>query len=495
MTGHFLVFDAGTGAGRALVINQQGETKSCAYSEWTAKEERGLPGGFTLDPQEIEDTLIDAGIRAIEESGLNPKEIKAIISTSIREGVVFLDKKGDVIYMGPNFDERALREGETMAREYGKRIYKTTGTYPPAYGYAARVKWFKDHRPREYAKIDKILTLGDWITWKLCRVLVAEKSLASASGIFDIKSQEWSTALAEDLDIDNDWLPPVYNAGKRVGTLRKKVGKCLGLSADTAIFVGGGDTQCSMLGMGLIQPMQIGCVAGTTSPIQLLTGKPIFDPFMRTWINCHLVPDIWCLESNAIVTGLAYRWVRNSFCRGMGYDEMDSLISKTPIGSHGVMAFVGAEIMDMAHYRATWDGGFFFPVPNADVQTSDFVRSVVESNAYAVKGNVEQITEISNIPVKELHVSGGQTASLIGMQILADVLGMGLKVHSQQSSSIGAAICAAVGLGIYSTPQEAVTYMVANPSSLEPNDENNERYTELYDLWRNKYKQIRKPPS
>ena len=492
MITNFLVFDAGTGAGRALIINEKGDVISSAYSEWSYKKEVGIPGGYMYDPLELVNVLIDTGAHAVADSKVDPETIRAVAATSLREGVIFIDKQGKELYLGPNFDERAAKEGEKLANDLGRELYLTSGTYPPAYGYAARLNWFKNHRLNVYKRINKILTLGDWITWKLSGELISEPSLASASGIFDVSSRDWSWSLVDQLGIDVTWLPPIHCAGEQVGKLKNDIAERLGLTPETLVTIGGGDTQCSILGMGLVQHMQSGCVAGTTSPVQQLTDHPIFDVGIRTWTNCHTIPDIWCLESNAIVTGLAFRWIRDCLFKGLSYDRLNALIDNTPIGSHGTLAFLGAEIMNMSRYRASWTGGFLFPVPAEEIGLGDLARATLESNAYAIRGNIEQIIEISNLPIHELHLSGGQTASKVGMKIFADVLGIPLYIHGQHSASIGTAICAAVCAGVYGSISEAVDNMVHEPQTLESTPENVHLYQEYYEKWRSHYHKIRK---
>jgi autoinducer 2 (AI-2) kinase len=488
----FLVFDAGTGAGRALIIDQFGEIKSNIYREWSHKEDVGVSGGAVFDPKDLETALIESGRKAYVNAKIRPEEISAVISTSLREGVVFLGKEKQELYVGPNFDERALEEGRILADLFGEDIYYTTGTYPPAYGYGARLSWFEKHRPTVISDIWKILTLGDWITWKLSGCIVAEPSLASASGLFNVSAGDWSLSLANKLGVDMKLLPAISPAGEQVGPMKHDFAQYLGLSPNVQVLIGGGDTQCAMLGMGLYKPGQVGCVAGTTSPIQLLTATPIFDKRMRTWTNCHLVREVWCLESNAIVTGLAFRGIRDSLCKGLSFQKMNTLVESSPVGSRGLVAFLGAEIMDMSKYRSSWLGGFLFQVPLGGNNLGDYVRAAVESNAYAVKGNLEQLMEISGDSFDELHVCGGQTASFVNMQILADVLGIPVHIHGSQCSSLGAAICAAVGTGVYSSHEEAISNMVPDSLTLEPRSEIFKLYQQFYRRWRTYYDQVRK---
>lgn len=491
MTEAYLILDAGTGAGRALVVDETGQVRSAAYQEWSSRQEEGVIGGVFYDPKELENTLWDCASYAVQNGGIDARQIKAVAVTTLREGVVFLDAKGRELYVGPSFDARADLEGTRIAEQIGEEIYFTCGTYPPTYGYAARLAWFKDNRPDVYRQIHNVLTMGDWINYLLCGELFSEPSLASASGLFDIRKADWSVKLVSKLGLDQKWFPPILPAGQRVGQLRADIAARIGLPEITSVVVGGGDTQCALLGMGLVDAWAQGCVAGTTSPIQQITDEPIFDPHMRTWTNCQLVPGKYALESNAIATGLSYRWLREILGPKIDYESMNTLAENADPGSHGVFSFLGAEIMDMTRYRASWTGGFLFPVPPGNVQVADFIRSLLESHAYAVRANVEQIESISGHECIGLHVCGGQSACSIGMQILSTVLQRPVHIHTQHCSALGAAMCAAVGVANKQTLGVAASEMAGASATIEPDGLLLAFYEDRFAEWKSKYQQLR----
>ncbi len=94
----------------------------------------------------------------------------------------------------------------------------------------------------------------------------------------------------------------------RLGKLTRAAAAHLGLEAGTPVAVGGPDTQCGLLGMGAVEEGQIGVVAGTTTPVQMVLPKPVVDPEMRTWTGLHVLPGVYVLESNAGQTGSTLDW-------------------------------------------------------------------------------------------------------------------------------------------------------------------------------------------
>ncbi len=487
----YLILDAGTGAGRALVVDAVGRVRSAAYREWSFRQEQDVAGAVYYDARELENALWDCASRALHGCDREDCQIKAVAVAALREGVVFLDGRGRELYVGPSFDDRAVAEGNEIAERIGRETYFKSGTYPGAGGFAARLAWFRHNRPSVYREIRHVLTLGDWINYLLCEETFSEPSLASASGLLDILEGDWSGKLVAALGVKQDWLPPVRRSGQKAGRLRRDVSTRLGLAEGTVVVVGGGDTQCALLGMGLVDEWMQGCVAGSTSPIQQITGHPVFDNQMRTWTNCQLDAGKYGLESNAIATGLAYRWLRDFLGHGLDYEGMDTLAETAAPGSQGVLAFLGAEIMHASRSQASCMGGFLFPVPPTCLRPADFVRAFLESHAYAVRANIEQIEAITGREGAELHICGGLSASRIGMEILSAVLQRPVHVHPGPCSALGAAMCAAVGVQSRATLRLAASDMAGASTSVEPGGEHAAFYEDRFGEWKARYQQPR----
>ena len=487
----FLVLDAGSGAGRAMVFNQTGEMLAQSYREWAYQSVTGIPDAVSFDPDIFLKTLLDAAKQVITRSGISPTWITGITSTCLREGVVFLDSDGKELYCGPNFDGRAERKGKQLETSLGAELYRLSGTYPPAYGYLARLMWFRTHQPETFEKIAKVLEMGGWITYRLTGALLAEPTLAGASGVFSIAEGRWAKDIFQSLGMDPALLPEIQTAGSLVGNLLPEIASIIGVPANTPVFLGGGDSHCALLGMGCLHSGDTGIIAGTTSPAMQITTRPILDKEMRTWSSNYLIHDLWVLESNAIVTGLAYRWLRDCLFPGSDFSEIEEELAGTAPGSKGIQAFLGAELMDMKHYTGQWQGGFRFPVPPSETTRGDFARAVIESNAYAVRANINQIESITGMPARGVHICGGQMESDIIPHILTDIINKPAMIHKGQRAALGAAMLAALGCGLYPSLEQAVERMRGKPEEMTPDSGRSRVYEPLFHEWMQVYQQIK----
>ena len=104
-----------------------------------------------------------------------------------------------------------------------------------------------------------------------------------------------------------------------------------------------------------------------------------------------------------------------------------------------------------------WSPGVGIPGPEAkgavigfgDVHTrAHLYRAILEGLAYALREGKERSERRSGKAITELRVAGGGSQSDAAMQITADIFGLpASRPHLYETSGLGAAIDAAVGLG------------------------------------------------
>lgn len=488
---YVLAIDAGSGGGRALIIDLRGNLISSASRDWTydVPADAG-PLGKEFDPAMFWDIICQLIAEAIKKAGIASVDIIAVSAASQRQGVVFLDRHGEELYAGPNTDIRAIVEGFAIDGEFGGEVYGITGHAPSLLFTPARLWWFKANRPDVYERIATALSIGDWIIYKLSGQRVAETSLASGIGLVDVCETKEATRLVEMLGLSKGICPVITAAGTRVGTVTAEAAEKTGLTPDTSVVVGGGDTQCGLLGMGVQEEAQVGIVAGWSGSVQMVTAEPIIDSKGRTWTTCHVIPRKWILESNAQQSGGAYRWLKGIlFDEANGsegtYSLMDKMAQDVPPGAGGVLAFLGPTVMDMTRMRVSL-GGFIFPVTPSvtDVKRENLVRAALENLCFAFRANCVQLEEISRLRVKKVYIGGGLAQSRCLVQILSDVLATPVTAFEvRHVTSWGTAMCAAVGSGTYASFEQAFEAMRPKSRVVEPDQQSTKEYGQFYEKW------------
>ncbi|OGO00856.1 MAG: hypothetical protein A2Y59_04800 [Chloroflexi bacterium RBG_13_52_14] len=487
---YVLAVDAGSSGCRAIILDIRGKLISSASQEWFYEIPPDLaPMGKEFDARKLWGIICKLIRQSIKKAGITPAEIVAVSSTSQRQAVVFLDKEGQELYAGPNTDLRALIEGFAIDGEFEEEVYCITGHKPSLLFTPAKLKWFQANRPQICERIATVLSLSDWITFKLSGERIAEISSVGDIGLLDISVGKWSSRLREMLQLPHGIYPPLAGAGNHVGVVTGEAAKQTGLAKGTKVVTGGGDTQCGLLGMGLKDEAEVGIVAGWSGTLQMILSCPVIDSRRRTWTGCHILPGKWVLESNAQESGGAYRWLKGLLFDKSGKDDkytlMDNLAQDVPPGAGGAFAFIGPTRMDMTRMKPSL-GGFIFPVTPSvtSIERKHLIRAALENLAFSFKANCAQLEEITELKLRKIALGGGLSKSNSLVRILSNVLNMPVTCFEVSDvTACGAAMCAATGAGIYPDLIGAMKRMQPEPRVVEPDSQAAQEYPPIYEKW------------
>jgi sugar (pentulose or hexulose) kinase len=356
--------------------------------------------------------------------------------------------------------------------------------------------WLKRHAPADYDRIAHTLMINDWVLYRLCGEYASEPSNASETCVYDLATGAWADDLIDALGLPRGIFPPVLACGTVLGRLTASAAADMGLTPGISVVVGGADTQCGLVGCGAVGPGQVAAIAGTTTPVQMVTAQPVWDRQERLWVGAHVIPDRFVLESNAGSAGITYKWYRDTFCQwemhqaaqtgASAYELMNAEAAKAPAGSGDIQSFVGVYLMNAKHLTApksiiNFSRRSFSLVDGS--QKSLVTRSILESLAYAVKANLDQLIEVSGVTPGRLHVCGGLSKSRLYLDIVAAVTRLPVQVPAwTEGSAAGAAICAGVGVGIFADFTQGVEALVKTHDVL-PDAQLADAYAPLYPKW------------
>jgi autoinducer 2 (AI-2) kinase len=496
VTGRYLLaVDAGTGSCRALLFTEAGQQVSAAQREWAHREPPGAPGGQDFD--------VDAGWRAIaacvrdalRDAGAAGGDIAAVSATSMREGVVLYDRAGREIWACPNVDSRSAEEARELIREgAAEKIFAEAGDWV-SITTPARLRWLARHRPGILGAVGSLGMLSDWIVYRLSGTHVTEPSCGSSSGMFTLAQRRWSQSIPAMCGLPPDVLPPVADPGTVVGEVTAAAAGQTGLRAGTPVVAGGADTQLGLLGAG-VGKAEYTVVAGTFWQNTVLLSEPLVDPEARLRTLCHVVPGEWMLEGIGFYCGMSMRWFRDAFCdgevalaRSRGVDPyvvMEEAAAKVPPG--GVIAIM-SNLMNAKRWVHASPSFLQFNLGDpAACGRGACVRAIEEAAAFVARGHRDIIGELTGLRFGELVFTGGAAKGRLWPQIMADVLAVPVRVPVvTESSGLGAALCAGVGAGIYSSFGELPADLRARAATFEPDPAAAAGYDERYLAWRTVY--------
>ena len=490
MSGRFaLGLDAGGGGGRCILVDVESGATTSASRAWShppAPDTGGL--GFDLDYAGIWARLADAAREVLARAGAGPDDVAGVATTAMRLGVVVVDARGEPVYGGPNRDARAVVQGLTLAAQHGAQLHAVTGHWPMPISAAARLLWLKARGGPAWERAHRFLSISDWVAWRLCGELAADTSQAGESGLFDLRSGDWAWEWIERLGLPRALFPAVQQPGARLGGLRPEAAEALGLRPGIPVAAGGADTQCGLLGSGALAPGDLGIVAGTSAPVQLVTGSPLVDGEGRLWSGVHVAPGRWVLESNAGPVGEALDWLAALLFPGEPQPAARLLAEAAGSlpGARGMLSSLGAQVFD-GRAMALPVGSLAFSHLAAPAQAgarAHLLRSVVEGNAFGLRANLEQILAVAGDDAPQLHLSGGLSRSGFFARLLADVTGRPVAVAgTPEATALGAALCAAAGAGLFGDVADAAAALARPARRIDPDPAHARAYDELFGKW------------
>jgi L-ribulose-5-phosphate 4-epimerase len=485
---YLLGLDIGGGGSRCLLVNAEtGETTS-AFHPWTLPPAPEVGGfAYKMDLPAVWNMLGEASRTVLERAKVEPAQVCGVAGTSMRHSTVVLDKKGRVLMAAPNRDARAAAQGMQVAIERGEELYRLSGHYPSPIFLASRLLWLKETQPEEYKSAFAAICLSDWLGWRLSGELASEPAQSGESLLLELKTRKWSGDLIKSLGLSEKLLPPLKPAGARLGKLTREAAANLGLLPGIPVAVGGPDTQCGLLGVGVTSAGQLGVVAGTTAPVQMVTAAPVFDESMHTWSGLHVIPGLYVLESNAGQMGSTLEWIARLVHPAASNPVAvfaAEAVNSIP-GANGMLSTVGAAVFNAAGMEPPVDNLTFSSVSTrlGEAGRADLARAVLEGMAYAVRANIEQIKAVAGVPPTDCRLTGGISRSAAWTGMVGDVLGTAVQVSATaEATALGAAICAGVGAGLFHDLAEGAAKLAKISRTHEPGPDAS-AYQELYSGW------------
>ncbi len=495
---HILALDAGTGSGRAVLFDENGRQLASASREWTHKEEPGFPGSMTFARDENWLMISDAIKEVLTQvPGAN---ISAVSTTSMREGIVLYDEDDNELWACSNVDARAFAEVSELRRSddsLEKWAYLRSGqTF--ALGAAPRLLWLKKHQPDTYERSVKMAMLSDWIAVRLGASIALDPSNGGTTGLFNLSTRSWDPELFERLGLKTDFLDtPVYETGTVIGEVSARASAQTGIPAGVPIVMGGGDAQLGAVGVGATRSGDVAIFGGSFWQQEVNLAKPLADESGRIRMNFASLPGMWQAEAIVFFPGIAARWFRDAFAPDLkaqaqdagrdAYELLEEVAAKVPPGSYGITPVL-SDAMNYMHWRHAAPSFVNFPLDPEKSHRGAFFRALQENAAIITLANLRLITALTGSFPESAIFAGGAAKGRLWPQIVADVLQIPLRIPLvKEATSLGAAIAAGVGVGIYTDAAAAADDLVSWDRTVEPNPANFEAYQEAFQRWQEVY--------
>lgn len=500
MSDYLLVIDAGTGSVRAVVFDMEGRQLGVGQEEWTHVAEPGVPGSMSFDTAVNWQRVVRCIRKALGEASVSGERIRAVSSTSMREAIVLYDGAGRELWACANVDSRAeaeVRELKAQSDGLEREFYEESGqTF--ALGALPRINWIRKHRPEIFERVRAISMLNDWVTARLTGEIVVEPTNGSTSGLFSVKTRDWSDRLIDRAGLDRGMFPRVVEPGTVIAGVTAAAAAETGLAAGTPVVAGGGDAQLGAIGLGVVRPGDAAVLGGTfwQQVINIPSGQ--VDPQMRVRINLASLPGLSHAECISFFVGLSVRWFRDAFCAEEkrqaaasgrdAYDLMEEQAAGVPPGAYGVIP-IFSDAMDFGRWYHAAPSFLNLSLDPERANKAVLFRAMQENAAIVSQVNMERVREFAAADsATPLVFAAGASKGKLWPQILADVTGRRIRIpRIREATALGAAAAATVGLGVFGDLTEAADALVQWEREVTPNDAHRAVYDQARERWQAAY--------
>ncbi|NLX69836.1 MAG: FGGY-family carbohydrate kinase [Clostridiales bacterium] len=444
--------------------------------------------------------VVCEGIRyMLQRYDIQPAQIAGIGIDGTSWACLPVDKEGNPLRRVMLWlDRRAEKQARRMKEIAGEdRLIALNGNPVDAAYITPKILWIKQNEPEIYRKAYKFLQSNSFIVYKLTGEFSQDNSQGYGFHFFNISKGCWDERVAEELGISLDLMSPLFHCHQVVGTVTKKAADESGLVPGIPVVAGGLDAACCSLGAGVIHPGQTQEQGGQAGGMSILVDRPMIHP--RLILGYHVIPDRWLLQGGTVGGGGALRWFNEQLgafeqqqageTGRSPYEIMDEEAEIIAPGCNGLIF-----LPYMAGERSPiWDSkarGVFFGL-SYEKTRAHMIRAVMEGVGFSLLHNL-QTAEEAGAYVEGLNSVGGAANSRVWTQIKADITNKTIYVpFSDHATTLGAAILAGVGTGIYKNFDEAVKTTVRIQRVHFPNPKNHDIYMGYYKLYRELYEKLK----
>jgi gluconokinase len=442
-----LALDIGTSSVRAALYDAEGNVLPATF----VKNERILTatheGGAEIEATEAFGQIVQAIDDVLKKSEKIKGEIEYVAASAFWHSLVGVDAKGKPATKVFGWAEnRSAKYVSVLREKFDERaVHNRTGARFHSSYWTAKFVWLEKDFPKVFAKTQKWLSFSDFVALRLFGEAATSVSMASGTGIFDIRKCVWDAELLKFLKINESNLPEIVAEDAQVFRLNKTYAKRWTRLKTAKWFPAIGDGAANNIGAGCVQKSKAALMIGTSGAMRVaFAGEPPEE-----------IPDgLWCyrIDRQRIIIGGAlsdggglYRWLKDNLKLNGIDDEIENEIERREPDSHNLtfLPFLAGE-------RST---GYFESAKGAilglhsSTDAIDIVQAALESVAYRFAEILDQLNDVAK--VREIIASGGALReSPVWTQIISDVLAKNLSLPDvREASSRGAVLLALETIG------------------------------------------------
>jgi xylulokinase len=491
---YLLTYDVGSTGCKAAIVTIDGRLRETAHETYPTYFPK--PRWAEQNPEDWWQAILRSTQRVMEASGVEQEQINGIAFSTAMTNIVILDAQRKLLrpcifWM----DGRAGEEARFIMRKLGgPRVFtQLIGATASGKDLIPKYLWLKRNEPEIYNQGTYFLDLSGYLLYRATGEMAYEWSVASGLGLFNFKTKKIDTMLMRFFGLDASKFPRLVRSVDKVGTLSPTAAADLGLLPGIPVFGGAGDPMIAAVGSGTVSEGDAYLNLGTSAFIGVISSKQLTGRRGLAMVQ-SADPEKLLLFGETSTAGASLEWAAREIY-GAEADSatlarMDRDVDETEAGA-GELIFT------------PWMYGERCPIPDESLRGAfinlgvnhtrqQMARAIYEGIAYNLRWILDSVDELYGIRCETLRVLGGGARGLPWLRIISDITGCKLEVlpNPRERLAVGAALVAAVGLGIYPS-FVAIKPLVPVDVVIEPDSTHRETYDRLYATYKRVYPALR----
>ncbi len=338
---------------------------------------------------------------------------------------------------------------QVFARIPRAMLYQRTGIQLQPFNTLFQLSAHEQMQPGELAHAHRLLLIPDLLHSWLCGSLTSERTNATTTQCWDATSGTWATDLLERLALPTAMLPPVVEAGTRLGKIVPELQRELGTAQ--VIAPATHDTGSAIAAAPAQRSHSWGYISsGTWSLVGVELPHPVMTPEAMA-ANCTNEGGVF--GTTRFLKNVMGLWLLQECQRGFAQSghatDYDTLLADVD----AVPAFAALIDPDDARFLAPLDmpaaiNTYLVERGQAPLSApAAFARCIMESLVLRYREVVHQIGRLTGTTINGVYVLGGGARNVRLNQWLADALGVPVSAGPYEATALGNALMQLVGLG------------------------------------------------
>jgi L-xylulokinase len=419
----------------------------------------------------------------LQKAEVAPERIAAIGLAGHGNGLYLLDQAGEPLLGIQSLDSRAAALAAELDRAVGTDLHRICGQRPWPAQTPTLLAWVKAHQPAIYARAGTLCFAKDVIGWHLTGQRATDVSDMSGAGLLHLPEAGYDARLMSLYGLSDAMplLPRLCQPTEVVGHVTSTAASATGLRAGLPVVAGYFDVVASALGSGAVGPGTASIVLGSWSINQVFADTPARDP--NVFMVAAFGPGRFANMDNSATSAANLEWyvrtlIERDGHKGGAFAQVNALVGRGTIAPDDPMFH---PFLYGGRHGAQQRGGFYGLAGWHD--EGYLLRALYEGVAFEHRRHVEVLTKAGS-GIGQVFLSGGGTRSPHWPQMMADVLGLPVRLgNAEETGALGGALAAAVGIGLYANEEAAVAAMTTQRAVLSPNPDRKSLHDRRFAVW------------